>query len=319
MRSETATLPHGNLPLDVLVRHEVPAPTSVPKRAPGKASDAGRAADPAPEAPMMFASVSGLAPRNDGAWKRAALVALVVHALLLGVAVAMPAGAPAVEEPEEPELVFVQFSPGPAAAPPALVAAAAAAPAVQQEVPPRPRPIPQPKAELVAPVRVPEEPVVMEEVEPQVELSLPTRVAAHTGALVGSLDGLAGASISGMGTGGTGTGEGGVVGGTGVGLLGDAPVPAANLAHPPRVLRQVEADYPRWARRNGITGRVIVRLVIDTEGRVESDSVRILKSVPELDEAAMDAARGWRFSPGSTASGRKVRVMVDIPFQFSLR
>jgi len=318
MRSETATLPHGSLPLDVLVRHEVPAPTSVSKRAPDVANEADRPVGSAREVPALFAAVSGRTGPGEGAWKRAALVALVVHALLLGVAVAMPAGAPVVEKPEEPELVFVQFSPGPAAAPPALVAVAAAAPAVQA-VAPRPRPVPQPRAELVAPVRVPDEPVVVEEPEPQVELSVPTEIAAHTGALVGSLDGLAGASISGLGTGGSASGEGGVVGGTGVGLLGDAPVPAANLAHPPRVLRQVEADYPRWARRNGITGRVVVRLVIDTDGRVEPDSVRILKSVPELDAAAMDAARRWRFSPGSTASGRKVRVMVDIPFQFSLR
>jgi protein TonB len=105
----------------------------------------------------------------------------------------------------------------------------------------------------------------------------------------------------------------GVVGGTGGALeLGQ-------VAHPPVLLTQVKPEYPRAARFDRIEGRVVLRAVIGVDGRIEEDEVRVLHSIPALDAAAIAALRAWRFSPGSDAAGKAVRVVIEIPFEFSLR
>jgi protein TonB len=105
----------------------------------------------------------------------------------------------------------------------------------------------------------------------------------------------------------------GVVGGTGSALeLGQ-------VAHPPVLLTQAKPEYPRAARFDRIEGRVVLRAVIGVDGRIEEDEVSVLHSIPALDGAAIAALRAWRFSPGSDAAGNAVRVVIEIPFEFSLR
>ena len=69
----------------------------------------------------------------------------------------------------------------------------------------------------------------------------------------------------------------------------------------------------------GVTGRVIVRVVVDVAGRVEAGSAKVLRSVPGLDTAALAAIVQWRFSGSVDRAGRPVRVILDIPVEFSLR
>jgi protein TonB len=69
----------------------------------------------------------------------------------------------------------------------------------------------------------------------------------------------------------------------------------------------------------GITGTVVVRIVVDVAGRVEAGSAKILRSVPALDASAMEALTRWRFSGSRDHSGRPVRVILDVPVAFSLR
>lgn len=108
--------------------------------------------------------------------------------------------------------------------------------------------------------------------------------------------------------------------GTGLGVVsGDEAVDLKQVSRPPAVLEQVVPQYPRQARSQGIEGLVLVRIIIGIDGRVEPERIRIMRSVPELDAAAMAAVRQWRFSPAIGRHGRPVRVIVEIPVQFSLK
>jgi periplasmic protein TonB len=86
----------------------------------------------------------------------------------------------------------------------------------------------------------------------------------------------------------------------------------------PVLLFRVIPGYPESARRLGVEGQVVLRFVVDQSGRVERD-IEVIASLPMLDQAAIDAVRQWRFSPGRDREGNPVRVLVSIPIQFSLR
>lgn len=74
--------------------------------------------------------------------------------------------------------------------------------------------------------------------------------------------------------------------------------------------------YPEIARRAGIQGRVVVQIVIDTEGYPRNP--QIVRSVGGgLDEAAIAAVQQVRFTPGMQR-GRPVQVQYTIPVQFRL-
>ena len=77
--------------------------------------------------------------------------------------------------------------------------------------------------------------------------------------------------------------------------------------------RRIEPEYPVEARKTGTSGKVVVQVTIDEQGRVVS---AIPVSGPEaLRDAAVRAARRWRFSP-TYLSGVAVRVVGEISFNF---
>ncbi len=57
----------------------------------------------------------------------------------------------------------------------------------------------------------------------------------------------------------------------------------------PALIKKPKIVYPELAMKAGAEGTVIVTLIIDEEGKI--DSVRILKSVKMLDNAALEAAK----------------------------
>jgi TonB family protein len=76
--------------------------------------------------------------------------------------------------------------------------------------------------------------------------------------------------------------------------------------------------YPESMRQAGIEGRVLLELVIDTLGRVEPGSVRVISSNHAPFEApAIFTARSCSFRPGRI-DGRAVRVRVQVPINFSI-
>lgn len=110
----------------------------------------------------------------------------------------------------------------------------------------------------------------------------------------------------------------GTGGGTPLGS-GDAPRAAAEVERqvllvgaPPR------PRYPEALRQAGVEGRVVVRFVVDTAGRVERGSVAVASSSHALFVAAVEPVVGaLRFRPAE-AGGRRVRQLVEMPFEFVL-
>ena len=76
----------------------------------------------------------------------------------------------------------------------------------------------------------------------------------------------------------------------------------AKVDAPPRPLKTIRPDYPKGARQRGEEGNVDLELAINANGRVESVSVVKSSGFPELDAAAMRAAKNARFTPAK--SGR---------------
>jgi TonB family protein len=72
--------------------------------------------------------------------------------------------------------------------------------------------------------------------------------------------------------------------------------------------------YPEEARRNGVQGTVVARIVVETGGRV--GQVEILSGPEELHDTVLRTLRRWRFRP-ATLEGRPVSVqrIVRIPFR----
>jgi len=75
-------------------------------------------------------------------------------------------------------------------------------------------------------------------------------------------------------------------------------------------------QYPNLLRQAGIQGRVLVRAIIDTTGRAEPASVRVVESPhPGFDQAARDFVLHARFSHGRL-HGRAVRTLIEFPVTF---
>jgi protein TonB len=99
---------------------------------------------------------------------------------------------------------------------------------------------------------------------------------------------------------------------------GDEPATAGNVDRPAALLPPPRPRYPDQLRVAGVTGRVVVRLVVDTVGRVEPASVVIRESSHDLfAQAVRGVLPSLRFAP-AVAGGRKVRMLIDLPFEFRL-
>lgn len=121
---------------------------------------------------------------------------------------------------------------------------------------------------------------------------------------------------------GSGSGSGGGHGtghGTGTGSgIGDGAGPgiARNPKVPPRVVSTAAPVYPQALRDAGIGGRVVVRGVIGTDGRVESAVVVRSSGNSTLDNNALSAFYKWRFSAAKNDAGQKVRCYFVQGFPF---
>jgi periplasmic protein TonB len=97
-------------------------------------------------------------------------------------------------------------------------------------------------------------------------------------------------------------------------VVPQAPIRLGNLV-PPRKTFNVDPLYPSLARSARVEGVVVLEAVIDRLGRVES--VRVLRSIPLLDPAALDAVRQWRFTP-TLLNGTPVSIVMVVTVNFSL-
>ncbi|MEZ5197718.1 MAG: energy transducer TonB [Bacteroidales bacterium] len=84
---------------------------------------------------------------------------------------------------------------------------------------------------------------------------------------------------------------------------------------PPKMLSSINLKYPPEAKKAGSQGKVVMKILISNTGEVKV--VEVIKSIPELDAAAMDAVKKIKFRPGKY-KGKPVEVWMRIPINFGL-
>ena len=85
---------------------------------------------------------------------------------------------------------------------------------------------------------------------------------------------------------------------------------------PPAKLSGNAPVYPELAKRARIEGDVVIECTIDPSGRVVNAVVT--RSIPVLDEAAIDAVRSWRYRP-TLVDGVPVPVLMTVTVRFRIR
>lgn len=116
---------------------------------------------------------------------------------------------------------------------------------------------------------------------------------------------------------------GGAAGGTGGGGAAVASTSAGSgggitRTAIPRGGYQVHPRYPASARRQGVQGTTLLRVFVARDGRVTDVGVERTAGHADLDEAAADAVRRWRFDPARRGD-EPVGMWVLLPVEFHLK
>ncbi len=216
-------------------------------------------------------------------------ISLALHILIVLLIVIVPILSTA--ELPEPSSVVKAFFVEPAAAPP----------------PPPPPPPPAPKAANIP--KTPPRPVV-EDAKFIAPVEVPEQIKPEEGLDLGVEGGVAGGVEGGV--------PGGVVGGV-VGGLPDAPVAQAvrvgGQIKEPKKLKNVTPVYPDIAKQARVQGVVILECTISPQGKVTD--VKVLRGIPLLDAAAIEAVKQWIYTP-TLLNGVPVPVIMTVTVNFRL-
>jgi protein TonB len=178
-----------------------------------------------------------------------------------------------------------------------------------------PPPPPPPPAPAARPAARAEAPPVERESGFVAPIETPAEIVPEAGLDLGVEGGLPGGVEGGV--------PGGVVGGI-IGGLPDAPPPPPSLepvrvggrVREPRKLKAVSPVYPEAARDARLEGVVVLECLIDPQGRVSK--VEVLRGVPLLEEAAVEAVRQWIYTP-TLMEGVPVPVLMTVTVRFDLK
>jgi TonB family protein len=85
---------------------------------------------------------------------------------------------------------------------------------------------------------------------------------------------------------------------------------------PPTKTKNVTPVYPAAAKAAGVQGVVIIEAVIGADGKVAD--AKVLRSVPDLDGAAVAAVKQWEFTP-TLLNGKPVPVVMTVTVNFKLK
>lgn len=217
-------------------------------------------------------------------------VSIAIHALVLLLVVVVPLLTS--QDLPEPTSVVKAFFVEPAAAPP----------------PPPPPPPPAPRQQnQPKPISTP----VPTENKFQAPVETPEQVKPDEGIDLGVEGGVPGGVEGGV--------PGGVVGGV-VGGLPDAPPPpqavrVGGQIKEPKKLKNVNPAYPDIAKQARVQGVVILECTISPQGKVTD--VKVLRGIPLLDSAAIEAVKQWVYSP-TLLNGVPVPVIMTVTVNFRL-
>lgn len=93
------------------------------------------------------------------------------------------------------------------------------------------------------------------------------------------------------------------------------PLPIGGAVRPPAKIVDVRPVYPELARQTRAQGLVEIEIVIGPGGDVEQ--ARVVRGVPLLDKAALDAVRKWKYAP-TMVNGVAVPVKMSVGVSFAL-
>ena len=92
-----------------------------------------------------------------------------------------------------------------------------------------------------------------------------------------------------------------------------APIRVGGKIMPPTKIKDVKPVYPDMAQSAHVTGTVIVEATIGEDGKVID--AKVLRSIPMLDKAALDAVRQWEYTP-TLLNGVPVPVVLTVTIKF---
>ena len=104
--------------------------------------------------------------------------------------------------------------------------------------------------------------------------------------------------------------------GSGTGSVGRGNASFTSAA--PDYLHNPTPEYPEEARRDRQQGVVTLLVDVSPEGNVLKVSVQRSSGYRKLDEAALRAAKDWKFKAG-TMAGQPIRSQVEVPVRFRLQ
>jgi protein TonB len=93
------------------------------------------------------------------------------------------------------------------------------------------------------------------------------------------------------------------------------PVRVGGAVREPQKIRHVSPLYPAIAQAARVQGVVIIEATIGVDGRLIN--ARLLRSIPLLDQAALEAVRQWEFTP-TLLNGVPVPVIMTVTVNFTL-
>jgi protein TonB len=247
-------------------------------------------------------------------------VSIAVHVVVLAAVVIFPLMSwGELPEPDQGAVraFFVESAPAPPPPPP---------PPAPPKAATKPR-IERPQMKVQTPTEVPKFTAPVE-VPPKIEDPGVDLGGSDLGVAGGEAGGVAGGVVGGV--------QGGVEGGVVGGVLGGVPEPQALPPPPPpttqpaapkgpvRVggqikepskVRNVPPAYPEIAKQARVQGVVVLEAVISPSGEVTN--VRVLRGVPLLNDAALQAVRQWRYTP-TMLNGQPVSVVMTVTVNFRL-
>jgi protein TonB len=103
------------------------------------------------------------------------------------------------------------------------------------------------------------------------------------------------------------------------GIEGAPPVKAVRVGgdiHEPRKVLDVAPVYPDVAMKAGVQGIVIIEATVDARGRVANATV--LRGLPVLDEAALEAVRKWVYTP-TLLNGVPTPIILTVTVSFRFK
>lgn len=104
------------------------------------------------------------------------------------------------------------------------------------------------------------------------------------------------------------------------GLPGEGGIASLLCDVPPKVISytKIEPEYPQSLINKGISGQVVIEVLILKDGLLDENSIKVIKSPhPKLTELSITALKKWRFKPGMY-KGEPVDVYFTAVFDFVL-